>query len=102
MPARDELRVAHILAALRPSGAERMLECSFQLWRQHGIDPVIIGLSDEPHPFAPALRRAGYETVVMAQNSRSFSGLAALRSALVRLQPDTVHVHNESGAAPLE
>jgi len=91
-----ELRVAHLLSALRPSGAERMLACSFGLWRLHRIDPVIIGVGDEPHPFAPALRSAGYETVLVARNSRSPGGLAALRSALVGLRPDIVHVHTES------
>ena len=95
-PATGTLRVAHLLAALHPSGAERMLECSFGLWLKNGIEPVVIGLSDEPHPFAPALRRAGYETVVIARNSRSLGGLAALRAALVALRPDIVHVHRES------
>jgi glycosyltransferase involved in cell wall biosynthesis len=90
------LRVAHLLSALHPSGAERMLQCSFELWRQHGIEPVVVGLSDEPHPFAPALRAAGYETVLVARNSRSLGGLAALRSVLVDLRPDIVHVHTES------
>jgi glycosyltransferase involved in cell wall biosynthesis len=90
------LRVAHLLSALRPSGAERMLECSFDLWRKNGIEPVVIGLSDEPHPFAPALRRAGYPTVVITRNYRSRGGLAALRATLLALRPDIVHVHVES------
>jgi glycosyltransferase involved in cell wall biosynthesis len=90
------LRVAHVLAALRPSGAERMLQCSRELWRQYGIEPVVVGLSAEPHPFEPALRQAGYETIVVARNGRSLGGLAALRRALTELKPDIVHVHNES------
>ncbi len=91
-----QLRVAHLLAALRPSGAERMLQCSRQTWREYGIEPVVIGLSDEPHPFAPALRRAGYETMVVARNGRSLGGLGALCRTLADLKPDIVHVHNES------
>lgn len=91
-----QLRVAHVLAALRPSGAERMLQCTRELWREHEIDPVIIGLSDEPHPFAPALRQAGYKTTVVARSGRSPGGLDALRGALADLSPDIVHVHNES------
>ena len=90
------LRVAHLLSALRPSGAERMLQCTFELWRQHGIEPIVFGLSDEPHPFAPALRKAGYQTVVIERDKRSLGGLAALRSALAQLRPDVVHIHNES------
>jgi glycosyltransferase involved in cell wall biosynthesis len=90
------LRVAHLLSALRPSGAERMLECSFGLWRDNGIEPVVIGLSDEPHPFASALRGAGYPTVVIPRDCHSLGALAALRSALIALRPDVVHVHIES------
>jgi glycosyltransferase involved in cell wall biosynthesis len=90
------LRVVHLLAALRPSGAERMLQCSFQEWQRHGVDPIIVGFSDQPHPFAQDMRRAGYETVLVEKNSRSIAGLAALRSTLARLRPDVVHVHNES------
>jgi glycosyltransferase involved in cell wall biosynthesis len=90
------MRIVHLLSALHPSGAERMLQCSFELWRQHGIEPVVVGLSDEPQPFAAALRKAGYETVLVARNGRSLGGLAALRSALAGLRPDIVHVHTES------
>lgn len=89
------LRVVHLLSALRPSGAERMLQCSCEPWRRHGIEPIIIGLSDEPHPFAPALRNAGYQTVVIPRGSRTLGGLAALRSNLAGLKPDIVHLHNE-------
>jgi glycosyltransferase involved in cell wall biosynthesis len=91
-----QLRVAHLLAALRPNGAERMLQCSRQLWREYGIEPVVIGLSDEPYPFAPALRRAGYETMVVARKGRSLGGFGALCRTLADLKPDIVHVYNES------
>lgn len=90
------LRIAHILSALRPSGAERMLQCSFELWRDNGIEPVVVGLSDEPHPFAETLRDAGYQTVVVPRSGRSLGGLVALRSVLAHLRPDIVHVHRES------
>lgn len=96
MPRTGALRVAHLLSALHPSGAERMLECSFNLWREHGVEPILFGLSDEPHPFASVLRKAGYQTVVIERDKRSIGGLAALRSALTELRPDIVHIHNES------
>lgn len=90
------LRVAHVLAALQPSGAERMLQCSFPLWQQQAVEPVVIGLSAGPHPFAPALRQAGYETVLLTRDGRSLRGLGALRGVLAEVRPDVVHVHNES------
>jgi len=93
---RGRLRVVHILAALRPSGAERMLQCSFREWQRHSVEPVIVGFSDQPHPFAQEMRCAGYETLLLTRNSRTVGGLAALRSALAGLRPDIVHVHNES------
>lgn len=96
MPRTGALRAAHLLFELRPSGAERMLQCSFNLWREHGIEPIVFGLSEGPHPFAPVLRSVGYQTVVIPRNSRSLGGLAALRSALADLEPDIVHIHNES------
>jgi glycosyltransferase involved in cell wall biosynthesis len=93
---RRVLRVAHLLAALHPSGAERMLQCSFQEWQRRGVEPVIVGFSDQPHPFAPDIRKVGYETVLVERNTRTIGGLTALRSALARIRPDIVHVHNES------
>lgn len=90
------LRVVHILSVLRPSGAERMLQCSSALWGEHGIEPVVVGLGEGPHPFAPALRNAGYETVIVPRDNRTLRGLGALRSALADLHPDIVHVHSES------
>src|SRR5437868_6695658 len=93
---RGVLRVVHVLAALRPSGAERMLQCSRQLWQHYGIEPVVVGLSDEAHPFAAALRTAGYETAVVSRSGRSLAGFAALRRTLTDLAPSVVHVHNES------
>jgi glycosyltransferase involved in cell wall biosynthesis len=92
---RAAVKVLHVLAALNPSGAERMLECSLGRWHAAGIDPVIVGMSDRPHPFAPILTEVGYK-VVLLPDVRSFRGLAALGQTLRAVKPHIVHVHTES------
>jgi glycosyltransferase involved in cell wall biosynthesis len=88
------LRVLHTLNALRPSGAERMLECSYGQWRSEEVEPIIIGMSDDEHVFSSALEKAGYE-VHFLPSSRSVKGLCNLSRMLVALRPDVVHIHAE-------
>jgi glycosyltransferase involved in cell wall biosynthesis len=89
------MRILHVLARLRHSGAERMLACSFENWRAAGIEPVIVGMADGEHPYAAALSEAGYE-VVFAPQLRSAAGLAALRRTVAAVRPRIVHIHSES------
>ena len=89
------MRVLHVLAELNHSGAERMLACSFDRWRAVGVEPVIVGMGDGEHPFAPTLRDAGYD-VHLAPPVRSIRGLAALRRTIRATRPDVVHIHTES------
>ena len=71
------MKVAHILAELRHSGAERMLACSLPQWHAVDVEPVVIGMSEGAHPFGHALDEAGYE-VILLPSVRSVRGLKAL------------------------
>jgi glycosyltransferase involved in cell wall biosynthesis len=88
------MKVVHILRELNHSGAERMLECSFEQWRDAGIEPIVLGMGTGPHDFGPALTRAGYP-VRLLPDARSARGLRALRRTLSDLRPRIVHVHSE-------
>jgi glycosyltransferase involved in cell wall biosynthesis len=90
------MRVMYILSELCYSGAERMLACSYEEWRAAGVDPVVVGMAEGEHPFAPVLAGAGYE-VVLLPGVRSVSGLSALKRALRVHAPDVVHIHQEGG-----
>lgn len=89
------MRVLHVLAELSHSGAERMLACSYEHWRRAGFEPVLVGMSDGEHPFAPVLADTGYGVVVLPP-VRSAQGLAALRHTIRKERPTIVHIHTES------
>lgn len=89
------MKVLHVLADLRHSGAERMLACSYEQWRSAGIEPIIVGMSDSGHPYSEALRNAGY-TVALLPPVRTVRGLRALHRLLRSVEPDVVHIHSES------
>ena len=89
------MRVLHILTRLNRSGMERMLECSHDLWVAAGVEPIILGMSDGDHPYAPALQARGYQ-VVESQAVRSVRGLNGLRRSVRAIRPDIVHIHQES------
>jgi len=72
-----------------------MLACSFDRWRAAGIEPIVVGMADERHLFAPTLTEVGYE-VHLLPRVRSVSGLAALRRTLGIVRPQIVHIHSES------
>jgi glycosyltransferase involved in cell wall biosynthesis len=72
-----------------------MLACSLDHWRAAGIDPVVVGMADETHLFAPTLTEVGYE-VHLLPRVRSVSGLAALWRTLGIVRPQIVHIHSES------
>jgi glycosyltransferase involved in cell wall biosynthesis len=71
-----------------------MLACSYHEWRREGIEPIIIGMSDENHTFSSDLTTAGYE-IHLLPSSRSLQGLGALSRRLAALRPDVVHIHAE-------
>ena len=91
----SRLRVVHILAELRPSGAEVMLECTRPLWSEVGVHPSIIAWGAQAGPHADALAAVGYD-IDHVPFRRSVGSLLQLARHVRRLRPDVVHVHVET------
>jgi len=90
----NELRVAHVLGELRPSGAEVMLRCASGRWRDQGVTPSIIAWGLEAGPFAEELNDAGY-AVNHVRFRRSIASVLDVLRQVRHLRPDLLHVHTE-------
>lgn len=87
----EDLRVAHVMGELRPSGMERMLVSAAPYFRQLGVEPVVIGQGDE-HPFAEAMTESGLS---VSTPPAGISRGEWLGTILRRTEPDVVHLHPE-------
>lgn len=54
------MKVLHVLHELMPSGAEVMLQNSFDLWKSHGVNPEILSTGAKKGVYAAALAGVGY------------------------------------------
>ncbi|MFV3131440.1 glycosyltransferase [Niveispirillum sp. KHB5.9] len=89
------MRVLHVLAALAPSGAERMLEVAGPLAAADGVRSTILSTGEgDIGPFAPRLAAAGY-TLHHIPFSRDTAFLRHLAGWLRRERFDVVHIHCE-------
>ncbi len=93
-PPPGPLRVAHVLNALRPSGAETMLVSAAPLWSAMGIAGEVIATGAEPGPFAAELSRAGFG-VHHVPVGKSPADLWRFRRFLRDAGIDLVHQHAE-------
>lgn len=94
------MRVMHVLAEVRPSGAETMLESAGSLWPMHGVECEVVSTGRREGSFAPRLRDAGY-VVHHLPSSRSplfFWRLARLARSR---EIDVVHLHLERASTYL-
>jgi glycosyltransferase involved in cell wall biosynthesis len=89
------LRVLHVLNALRPSGAERMLALAGPLFAAAGVEGEILSTAPrEAGPFAAELERAGFALhFVPFRKSPGF--FVELRRVVRAGGYDIVHVHAE-------
>jgi glycosyltransferase involved in cell wall biosynthesis len=89
------LRVLHVLNALRPSGAERMLALAGPLFAAAGVEGEILSTAPrEAGPFAAELERAGFALhFVPFRKSPGF--FVELRRVVRAGSYDVVHVHAE-------
>lgn len=81
------------MAALRPSGMERMFESASEHFRAAGTETIIVGQGSD-HPHAPELTRVGYRVEVIP-SIKTYRGVSAWARLLVEVQPDVVHIHTE-------
>lgn len=89
------MRVLHVLAALAPSGAERMLEVVGPLAAADGVRSTILSTGEgDIGPFAPRLAAAGY-ALHHIPFSRDAAFLRHLAGWLRRERFDVVHIHCE-------
>jgi glycosyltransferase involved in cell wall biosynthesis len=87
-------RVLHILAELRPSGAEVMLRIAAPWWFAADRPHAILATAEEEGPFAGRLREAGYQVhhIRFSKTLRFFIEVYVL----IRLgRYDAVHIHTE-------
>ncbi len=88
------MRVLHVLAELRPSGAEVCLRVAAPRWAEHGVTCEILSVGPERGPYAGVLERAGYPVTHLPQDPyRSFLGGYA--RLLRDRRFDVVHLHVE-------
>lgn len=88
------MRVLHILAELKPSGAEMMFHAAAGLWRSHGMELHILCTGDRLGPVAPRLQADGY-ILHHLPFSRSAAHVFAVYRLLVAKGFDVVHINTE-------
>lgn len=88
------MRVLHILAQLRASGAEQMLRTAAPYWREAGLVMDVLETSKSPGHFHEPLREAGYGVERLPLRRRP-SDVPSLRRLIRAGRYDVVHVHPE-------
>jgi glycosyltransferase involved in cell wall biosynthesis len=90
------IRVLHVLAELKPSGAEVMLVVAAPHFAREGVTCEIVATGAERGPFAGKLEGAGYAVhhLPFSKTPGFFLGLWRL----MRRGYDAVHVHTERAA----
>ena len=88
------MRVLHILAQLRASGAEQMLRVAAPHWQAAGLEMDVLETTAEPGHFREALEAVGYTVRRLPLDTRP-SDVIALRNLIREGDYDVVHVHPE-------
>jgi hypothetical protein len=89
----------HILNDLKPSGMEKMLECSMNEWGKNNWEIVILG-SGKNHTFANNLKDAGYE-IILIENMKSLAGMLQFIKLVFSRNFDLFHNHSEALHGPI-
>ncbi len=88
------LKVLHVLAELRPSGAEVLLRSAAPFFADHGVECDILATGKVVGDYAPALQAAGYRIhhIPYAPTVEFFTSVARFAK---RGGFDVVHLHSE-------
>jgi glycosyltransferase involved in cell wall biosynthesis len=91
---RPVTRVVHVLAELRPSGAETMLLAAVPYWREAGIETYVVSTGSTVGDFSQNFTAASVITdhQPFAKTPGFFFGLYRF---FKRTKPDVVHIHTE-------
>jgi glycosyltransferase involved in cell wall biosynthesis len=88
------MRVVHILAELRPSGAETMLLAAVPCWREAGVETYVVSTGSAVGDFSQNFTAAS-----VLVDHQPFSKTPAFFFGLYRFfkrtRPDVVHIHTE-------
>lgn len=87
-------RVLHILAELRPSGAEVMLQLAAPFWFSASGTQAILATGSCEGPYASRLRAVGF-SVHHKTFAKKLSFFLAVFKLIRRGNYDVVHIHNE-------
>ncbi|MCB5291207.1 glycosyltransferase [Arthrobacter sp. SO3] len=93
----SQLRVLHLMGALRPSGMERMFVSASPHFHELEITSLIVG-QGRMHPFSGMLKDANYEVLTISR-LRSMHGAKELFNSIRKFKPDIVHIHTEGAFA---
>jgi glycosyltransferase involved in cell wall biosynthesis len=90
----SRLRVLHILAQLRASGAEVMLQVAAPYWRAAGVELHALETAEVPGHYGPQLEDAGYQ-VLRLPLGKGPADVRNLRDLIRSGRYDVVHIHRE-------
>lgn len=88
------MRVLHVLAELRPSGAEVCLKVAAPYWTRAGLEGEILSVGPQLGPYAETLAAAGYRLHHLPQDPAA-AFVPAYLALLRERRPDVVHLHVE-------
>lgn len=92
------MKVLHILYRLMPSGAEKMLADSAEMFRSANVEGEILVNDSEEGVFAPTLKKCGYPVHVIPYNAAGLHLLKFWRICRAE-RYDAVHIHVIRGFA---
>lgn len=96
IPTRHTVRVLHILAELKHSGAEVMYHAAANLWKSEGINCELLSIGQNLGAMAPVLEADGYP-IHHFPFSRSPIHLCRVFRFFLRSKFDVVHIDVERG-----
>lgn len=88
------MKVLHVLAELRPSGAEVLLRSAAPFFRDNGVDGEILATGEAVGDYAPVLQAAGFR-IHHIPYARSASFFMSVARFARQGGFDVVHLHSE-------
>jgi glycosyltransferase involved in cell wall biosynthesis len=89
------MKVLHILAELKHSGAEVMLQQAFERFSEHGIESHILSTGKDVGNYASVLQQTGYKIHHIPFDKHP-AFFIAVKKLLDREKFSTVHLHTET------
>lgn len=94
---KPKLRVLHVLAELKPSGAETMLVAAADLFREGGVEAEVLSTGAQTGSYAQRFVEAGYR-LHHIPFKRSLLFFWKVRQLMYSGQYDVIHLHCETAS----